>query len=53
MDITNSTASTKPDAACYACYEGVVYLGHLIEDLETGEAVEVYEPVACRRCEAR
>jgi hypothetical protein len=33
---------------CFACYEGVVFLGHLIE--EDGEEVEVIEAVPCRRC---
>ncbi len=31
-----------------ACLEGVVYIGHLIE--EDGEEVEVVEAVPCRRC---
>jgi hypothetical protein len=34
----------------HACYEGVVYMGHLVEDPGTGEQVEVYEAVPCRRC---
>ncbi len=33
-----------------ACINGVVYIGHLIEDPDTGEEVEVVEPVPCRRC---
>ena len=32
----------------HACYEGVVYVGHLVE--EDGEEVEVLEAVPCRRC---
>ncbi len=36
--------------SCPACYEGVVYLGELVVDEETGEAVEVVHPVPCRRC---
>jgi hypothetical protein len=32
----------------HACYEGVVYVGHLVE--EAGEEVEVVEAVPCRRC---
>ena len=32
------------------CYNGVVYLGELVEDPETGEEVEVIEAVPCRRC---
>jgi hypothetical protein len=35
--------------APHACYEGVVYIGHLVED-ECGEEVEVIEAVPCRRC---
>jgi hypothetical protein len=33
-----------------ACYEGVVYIGHLVEDPGTGQEVEVIEAVPCRRC---
>ncbi len=33
-----------------ACINGVVYIGHLVEDPDTGEEVEVIEPVPCRRC---
>jgi hypothetical protein len=32
----------------HACHEGVVYIGHLVE--EGGEQVEVFEAVPCRRC---
>ncbi len=39
--------STHPE--CFACYEGVVFIGHLVED-ESGEEVEVFESVPCRRC---
>ena len=35
--------------APHGCYEGVVYIGHLVED-ESGEEVEVVEAVPCRRC---
>jgi hypothetical protein len=34
----------------HACYEGVVYIGHLVEDPGTGEEAEVLEAVPCRRC---
>jgi hypothetical protein len=34
----------------HACADGVVYIGHLVEDPGTGEQVEVIEAVACRRC---
>ncbi len=30
------------------CYEGLVFIGHLVE--EDGEEVEVVEAVPCRRC---
>ena len=54
MDTTKTTApSTHPATECFACYEGIVYIGHLIEDSEaTGEEVEVIEAVPCRRCAA-
>ena len=32
----------------HACLEGVVYIGHLVE--EDGEEVESIEAVPCRRC---
>jgi hypothetical protein len=34
----------------HACYDGVVYIGHLVEDPGTGEEVEVFEAVPCRKC---
>jgi hypothetical protein len=34
----------------HACYEGVVYIGHLVEAPGTGEEVEVFDTVPCRRC---
>jgi hypothetical protein len=34
----------------HACIDGVVYIGHLVEDPGTGEEVEVIEAVPCRRC---
>jgi hypothetical protein len=43
--------STDPAPECFACYEGVVYIGHLVED-ECGEEVEVIEAVPCQRCAA-
>jgi hypothetical protein len=36
--------------APHACVGGFVYIGHLVEDPETGEEVEVFESVPCRRC---
>ena len=37
----------------HACYEGVVFIGHLVEDPGTGEEAEVLEAVPCRRCAAK
>jgi hypothetical protein len=34
----------------HACTDGVVYIRRLVEDPATGEEVEVYEAVPCRRC---
>ncbi len=48
--VNNFTApATHPATECFACYEGVVYIGLLIED-ESGEEVEEIEAVPCRRC---
>jgi hypothetical protein len=33
----------------HACYEGVVYIGHLVVG-DDGEEVEILEAVPCRRC---
>jgi len=38
--------------APHGCMNGLVYIGYLVEDLETGEEVEVIESVPCRRCSA-
>jgi hypothetical protein len=43
---------TITDESPHGCYEGVVYLGRLVEDPETGDEVEVIEAVPCRRCTA-
>ena len=34
----------------HGCSEGLVYIGHLIE--EDGEEVEIIEAVPCRQCNA-
>jgi len=34
----------------HACSDGVVHVGHLVEDPGTGEETEVIEAVPCRRC---
>ncbi len=36
--------------APHACMNGLVYIGHMAVDPETGEEVEVIEAVPCRRC---
>jgi hypothetical protein len=33
----------------HACYEGVVYIGHVVVG-DDGEEVEVFEAVPCCRC---
>jgi hypothetical protein len=40
-----------PDEPPHGCYEGFVYIGHIVED-ESGEPQEVIERVPCRRCAA-
>jgi len=47
-----ATATTSEATECFACYEGLVYIGHLVDD-ETGETAEVFEPVPCRHCATR
>ena len=34
----------------HVCTDGVVYIGHLVEDPGTGEEVEVIEAVPYRKC---
>ncbi len=41
--------STDPAPECFACYEGLVFIGHLVED-ECGVEFEVFEAYPCRRC---
>ncbi len=36
----------------HACNDGFVYVGHMIEDPETGEELEAFEAIPCRRCSA-
>jgi len=51
---TSESSVPRPritEDAPHGCYEGVVYMGHLIEDSEaTGEEAEVILAVPCRRC---
>ena len=49
--MNNSTAPAPPSAPeCFACDRGGVFIGHLVEDDEDGEEVEIVEAVPCRRC---
>jgi hypothetical protein len=50
VDTRESSASAHPstDETPHACSEGVVYIGHLVE--EDGEEVERVEALPCRRC---
>jgi len=52
MANTESSAPAHPstDESPHVCTDGVVYIGHLVEDPGTGEEVEVVEAVPCRRC---
>jgi hypothetical protein len=34
----------------HVCIDGVVCVGHVVEDPGSGEEVEVIEAVSCRRC---
>ena len=40
-----------PRPECFACIDGYVFIGHMVEG-ECGEDVEVVEAVPCRRCAA-
>ena len=54
MDTTKDTAHpahpSTPEEPPHACFEGVVYIGHLVE--QDGEEVEIVEGVPCRRCKS-
>ena len=42
---------TVSGAECpHGCIQGMVFIGHMVEDAETGEEVEVVNRVPCRRC---
>jgi hypothetical protein len=34
----------------HACWSGVVYLGQMEWDPESGDEAEIHHPVLCRRC---
>jgi hypothetical protein len=38
-----------PEETPHACYEGVVFIGEMVDDYMGGE-VEIFWPVPCRRC---
>jgi hypothetical protein len=45
-----AAARDDQDEHPHGCIDGAVYIGHMVEDPETGEEVEVVEAVSCRRC---
>ena len=46
-----SSAPAHPSTEeCFVCYDGLVFIGCLVEDLESAEEAEVIEAVPCRRC---
>ena len=34
----------------HACYGGFVFIGSLVEDPDTGEELEAFDSIPCRRC---
>ena len=53
MDSIKSSAPALPRThheRPHVCYEGAVYIGHLVE--EDGDYTEIVETVPCRRCAA-
>jgi hypothetical protein len=48
MTIAHPAPPTEDQDHPHACLEGVVYIGHLVE--EDGEEVERVEALPCRRC---
>jgi hypothetical protein len=52
MDKSKSSAPDphpSTEESPHACMDGLVFIGHLVED-ESGEEVEVIESAPCRRC---
>jgi hypothetical protein len=45
--------TNKEHHGCHACFEGVVYVGYMIQDDQIGEEVEVFDALPCRRCQER
>ena len=40
----------KLDECPHGCIDGVVCIGHMVEDSATGEEVEVVDEMPCRKC---
>jgi hypothetical protein len=51
VDTTRVHPPTRDDDTPHGCYDGLVFIGHLVE--EDGEEVEIVEAVPCRRCADR
>ncbi len=43
-------ASLERGIPCSCYWRGYHYIGHMLEDQESGGEVEVFETVPCRRC---
>jgi hypothetical protein len=50
MTIAHPAHPPTEEATPHGCYEGVVYIGHMVIG-EDGEVVEVYTAYRCKRCE--
>jgi hypothetical protein len=44
-----ATHHDHQDERPHVCYEGVVFIGEMVDDYMGGE-VEIFWPVPCRRC---
>lgn len=49
LSIRTEPSEVLPEETPHGCYDGWVYLGYMVED-ESGEEVEVIEPVRCHKC---
>ena len=53
QSLARSGRETNPEHhGCPACYEGVVYVGYIVQD-DHGEEHETYLALPCRRCQQR
>jgi hypothetical protein len=51
QSLARSGRETNPEHhGCPACYEGVVYVGYIVQD-DHGEEHETYLALPCRRCQ--